>query len=614
MIDSQSHLTHKDLIADSWERCRQFGLQQSSAPCSQRADGLSLEDLLSENQLLINTTGNEVLPYYENILSNSQCLILLTNQQGEVLKNWGDQRFLKKDHKAFFQAGNLWPEQFQGTNAIGTALATGQAVQIKRDEHYLKANRFMTGSAAPVYNAERQLVGVLDVSSDSYLPQSHTLGMVKLMTQSVENRLIIKKFSDQYFLLNFNTHPETIDSPWAGLLAFNSEGLILAANRRAEHILGMNLLLVDIRRVFDQPLSELKQASSKKSFCCTAVEKYQMYTRISPPKDKSVSLNPSVKKPSLRTGINIQNLEFGDTRMRRAVMQAEKIFQKDIPVLVYGETGVGKEVFVKALHQQSSRSSQPLIAVNCAAIPDELIESELFGYEKGAFTGANSQGAIGLIRKADKGTLFLDEIGDMPLKAQARLLRVLQERQVTPLGSSQSYPIDIKLVSATNRGLKQFIETGEFRQDLYYRVSGLTVNLPPLRERTDQRELFESIHRLHLTPGQSDHLPENIIELFLQHPWPGNIRQLVNVIQVALALADDDIISEWHLPEDFFDDIGRINLNHSDNPVSVESAINEDSDTLKTFQESRGNISQTAKILGVSRNTLYKRLRSLGIR
>ncbi|MRI34408.1 sigma-54-dependent Fis family transcriptional regulator [Endozoicomonas sp. OPT23] len=617
MIDSQQ--IQKELIADSWERCRQFGLQQNNIPCFQQPETGTLKELLHNNQLLINTTCNEVLPYYEHILSNSQCLILLTDQQGQVLENWGDKRFLNKDHKAFFQTGIHWPEQLQGTNAIGTALATGKSVQIKRDEHYLKANRYMTGSAAPVFDAERQLIGVLDVSSDSYLPQSHTLGMVKLMTQSVENRLIINKFQKQYFLLSFNTHPETIDSPWAGLLAFNSEGLILAANRRAEHILEMSLLLSDIRRVFDLSLSELKQASSDKPNSWTALEKYQMYTRVCTPADQlSVRQKPSttitsIKTPntSSRSGINIDRLEFGDHRVRRAVLQAQKVFEKDIPILVYGETGVGKEVFIKALHQQGSRSDKPLVAVNCAAIPAELIESELFGYEKGAFTGASSQGSIGMIRKAHKGTLFLDEIGDMPLKAQARLLRVLQERQVTPLGSTQAYPVDIKLVSATNRSLKQLVEPGEFRQDLYYRVNGLSVTLPSLRERNDRSRLFQEIHQLHRNPEQPDQLPQEILELFLQHPWPGNIRQLVNVVQVALALSDDDPISKWHLPEDFFDDLGKIDSVEADSHDSTE---NNDKETLRVFQQHKGNISQTAKILGVSRNTLYKRLKSLGIK
>ena len=621
MIDSP--LTHKELIADSWERCRQFGLQQNSKPCFHQADQSSLQNSLYEYQQLIDTTSNEVLPYYDNILSNSQCLIMLTDQQGQVLKNWGDQRFLNKDHKAFFQAGIHWPEQFHGTNAIGTALATGQAVQIKRDEHFLKANRYMTGSAAPLFNAERQLIGILDVSSDSYLPQSHTLGMVKLMTQSIENRLIINKYRDHYFLLSFNTHPETIDSPWAGLLVFNEQGLILAANRRAEKILSMNLLLTDIRRVFDQPLSELKKGSSDHLHNWTALGKYQMHARICVPKSPVTVNNIQIsdpqhlsktvsKKAAATSLIDIHNIEFGDERVKRAIHQATKVFEKEIPVLVYGETGVGKEVFVKALHQQSSRKNQPLIAVNCAAIPEELIESELFGYEKGAFTGANAQGATGLIRKAHKGTLFLDEIGDMPLKAQARLLRVLQERQVTPLGSGKSYPIDIKLVSATNRSLKECVESGSFRQDLFYRVNGLTVSLPALRERTDRSELFKQIHQLHQDSDKTQPLPSSIIELFLQHPWPGNIRQLVNVIQVAQALSDDDPISEWHLPEDFFDDLDRINGEVRE--TGIEPSTTEDAELLQVFRESKGNISQTAKILGVSRNTLYKRLRNLGVR
>ncbi len=626
MIECQDRENHKELIAHSWERCRQFGLQPSNSPRLHKPDRSTLQNLLDEHQVLIDTTNNEVLPYYDNILSNSQCLILLTDQQGQVLSNWGDQRFLDKQYKNHFQNGVNWLEQYNGTNAIGTALATGQAVQIKRDEHYLKANRFVTGSAAPVYNADRQLIGVLDVSSDTYLPQSHTLGMVKLMSQSVENRLIINKYSGQYFLLNFNTHPETIDSPWSGLLAFNDDGLIISANRRAERILGMPLLMNNISQIFNQPLPTLKHDSGTSPVALRAIGKYQMFAHIkipvTRPSDvkKTSEIKKTVTEKDKNQDICIDRIEFGDQQVNRAIQQAQRIFEKDIPILIYGETGVGKEVFVKALHEQGSRNQSPknqcpLVAVNCAAIPGELIESELFGYEKGAFTGANTKGAIGLIRKAHKGTLFLDEIGDMPLKAQARLLRVLQERRVTPLGSIESFPVDIKLVSATNQNLKNQVEEGLFRKDLYYRVNGLNLKLPPLRQRTDRLELFREIHGLYRCDNQPEHLSEEIIGLFMQHGWPGNIRQLVTVMQVALALSDNEPLSSWHLPEDFFDDLETNGDSEEDIPITeFHVPLEDNSETLRVFHQYKGNISQTAKSLGVSRNTLYKRLKVLGVR
>ncbi len=610
MIEHTTTLAHQSLINRSWERCRQFGLEPSTEPDLQRPQQGELEQLLSEHKSLIDTTGNEVLPYYENILANSQCLILLTDRQGQLLNVWGDKRFLATRHKLCFQTGVNWLEQHNGTNAIGTALATGQAVQVQRDEHYLKANRFMAGSAAPIYDAKRQLIAVLDVSSDSYLPLSHTLGMVKLMSQSIENRLLINAFRQDYFLCTFNTHSDNIDSPWAGLLVFDGSGSIVAANRRSEHILGQSLLLQNIEKIFDQPLQVLQK--SNKPSALRALGKYQMFAHIRPPQF-SAATRATVRTPAKAIGLD--HLEFGDAGVKKTIVQARRVFAKGIPILLYGETGVGKEVFVKALHRQSARQGQPLVAINCAAIPAELVESELFGYEKGAFTGASRQGAMGLIRKANHGTLFLDEIGDMPLKAQARLLRVLQERQVTPLGSTESYPIDIKLISATNLNLKQAISDGSFRQDLYYRINGLNLRLPPLRERDDKEALIRAIHRLNCQ-GDQPELADDVMDLFMHHRWPGNIRQLVNTIEVALAIADNGEIRPWHLAADFFDDLeqGGGDFSAQDFPHEDVATNHPTDNTVKAYHQSNGNITQAAKMLGISRNTLYKRLKALGVR
>ena len=291
---------------------------------------------------------------------------------------------------------------------------------------------------------------------------------------------------------------------------------------------------------------------------------------------------------------------------------------KDIPILVHAETGVGKEVFVKALHNASSRAKQALIAVNCAAIPADLVESELFGYEKGAFTGANQKGSVGLIRKAHKGTLFLDEIGDMPLRVQARLLRVLQERCVQPLGSSELYPVDIRLISATNRSLRQDVDAGLFRQDLYYRISGLNLELPPLRERTDKAAMVQRIWEYHRESHQWAAPSAEVMALFEHHPWPGNLRQLSSVLQIALAMADDQPIRPEHLPDDFFADLQQ---GHAEDRLNGPSALPTttptmagDDDLAAQFEACKGNISSLAKHLGVSRNTLYKRLREQGLR
>jgi sigma-54 dependent transcriptional regulator, acetoin dehydrogenase operon transcriptional activator AcoR len=620
MAISGAALAHDTIIQDSWARCREFGLSHQSRPAFGRLPEQQISQLLERHHSLVQTTHQQVLPFYENILSNSNCLILLADRQGQVLNSWGTKRFVEPDQQLGFVAGASWLEQGVGTNAIGTALACEQAVHIEHDEHFLKANRFMTGSAAPIFDASRQMIAVLDVSSDSFLPPSHTLGMVKMMSQTIENRLILDQFQNSHFQLTFNTGLNNLDSQWAGLLVFDESGRILCANRRADNLLGVSLLRINIESLFKAPLTRLLDQPEGQPFPLQAAGHNRFHCLLKRPKApvlklRSVPSSARVERPEPEQETA---LTFGDEKVTKAARQAQRLLEKNVPLLILGETGAGKEVFVKTLHQASSRADQPLIAVNCAAIPSELVEAELFGYEKGAFTGAHHKGSVGLIRKADKGTLFLDEIGDMPLPVQARLLRVLQERCVQPLGSSEQYPVDIRVISATHCSLREQVQNGLFRQDLYYRISGLNLELPPLRDRSDKAQLVQAIWEQHREPQQTAGFEPEVVALFERHPWPGNLRQLSNVIQVALALADDAPISTEHLPEDFFADLELADLemeNESSEPeirFNRRTALDTPEELNELLQAAGGNISQLAKRLGVSRNTLYKRLREQG--
>ncbi|TKJ71642.1 sigma-54-dependent Fis family transcriptional regulator [Pseudomonas sp. CFBP13508] len=611
MAAPASPLSHDAIVQTSWQRCRAFGLDHQSAPAFDQLPAAGIARLLDSHHSLVQTTHQEVLPYYENILSNSNCLIMLADNQGQVLTSWGTQRFIEPNLARGFQAGASWMERSSGTNAIGTALACEQAVHIEHDEHFLKANRFMTGSAAPIFDAERKVIAVLDVSSDSYLPPSHTLGMVKMMSQTVENRLILNLFHGQHFQLTFNTGLNNLDSQWAGLLIFDESGQVLSANRRADNLLGVRLSRVSVESLFKVSLLELINQPEGLPFALQTSGRNRFQCLLKRPKQAPVQARVFVAedKPAPASAISLNTLHFGDSRVEKAVRQAERLLEKDIPLLIHGETGVGKEVFVKALHQASSRQKQAFIAVNCAAIPAELVESELFGYEKGAFTGANQKGSIGLIRKADKGTLFLDEIGDMPLPTQARLLRVLQERCVQPVGSSELFPVDLRIISATNRSLREQVQLGRFREDLYYRIGGLTLELPPLRERSDKQALFKRLWEQHREPTQWAGLSPEVLELFEKHPWPGNLRQVSSVMQVALAMAEEQPVRPEHLPDDFFVDLEM-------EPVEVAAPLGLDLNDVEALNRelkaAGGNISHLARRLGVSRNTLYKRLRQIG--
>ncbi|WP_417790969.1 sigma-54-dependent Fis family transcriptional regulator [Stutzerimonas xanthomarina] len=616
MADPAKSLSHQTLVEDSWNRCERYGLNPLSIPSFGQPTEQDVISLLERQHSLVQTTQREVLPYYENILSNSSCLILLADSRGQLLESWGDRRFVEPGQQRGFKPGASWMERDTGTNAIGTALASGQAVHIQRDEHFLKANRYLSGAASPIFDAQRQLIAVLDVSSDSYLPPSHTLGMVKMMSQSVENRLILNLFRDDYFQLSFNTSQDNLDSQWAGLLIFDESGIIVSANRRADTLLGETLTRTRIDRLFDIPLLQLINQPEEQPLALKAMGRHRFQGIVRRP--HTPRIQPRDFRTTFRSEkpIDLAAIDQGDPLVRKAIRQAQLMLEKDVPILVHGETGVGKEVLVKALHAASSRAKAPLIAVNCAAIPHELIESELFGYEKGAFTGAHQKGSLGLIRKSDAGVLFLDEIGDMPLSLQARLLRVLQDRSVQPLGGGEPFPVDFRLICATNRSLRQEVETGRFRRDLYYRVSALNVELPPLRLRRDKAMLFKRVWEQYREPHQWAGLSCEVQAVFERHPWPGNLRQLSNVIQVALALADDQPIRLEHLPNDFLAELEQPpSLHPTIAPHLPEErpCMQGDNSLESLYQTYNGNVSLLARQLGISRNTLYKRLREQGL-
>jgi transcriptional regulator with PAS, ATPase and Fis domain len=313
----------------------------------------------------------------------------------------------------------------------------------------------------------------------------------------------------------------------------------------------------------------------------------------------------------------LRYLNTGDPQLERVIDKVNKVLGRDIPILIMGETGTGKELLAQAIHNDSPRAMGPFVAVNCASIPETLIESELFGYEDGAFTGARKKGATGKILQANGGTLFLDEIGDMPVSLQAHLLRVLQERMVTPLGSSKSIPVNVELICATNHNLRARIAQGLFREDLYYRLNGLVVKLPPLRDRSDLETVVRKILATECEARQYT-VSDEVLRLFRRHKWPGNFRQLTNLLRTAIIMAGDEPeIGIAHMPDDFLDDIDSMaeepptpSVPSAEQMVASGVPLGEMELTviLKSLEANGGNVSATARALGVSRNTIYRKL------
>jgi transcriptional regulator of acetoin/glycerol metabolism len=609
-------------IERSWSRCASTGLSLEVKPDISPLSQQELQGVREKNSRLLHQARPEMENLQSQILG-TQSMVILTDALGTILHALGDADFVSKAQSVALQPGVSWREESAGTNAIGTALVERAPVFVVGAEHYFSQNAFLNCSAAPILDPYGQTIGVLDVSGDYRQPQVHTMALVRMSAQMIENRLFDAEFSRD-ITLHFHTRPEFIGTLWEGIAVFSPEGHLLAVNKSGGAQLGLNharIGNISFAELFDEALASLLNSAKRQlphSTTLTTHAGRQLYVKVDPGIIRNASTG-SARHAVGKTADRLQqsdtslldHLDTGDRQMRDVIHQIKKVLRRDIPVLVEGETGTGKELLAKGIHQASGRKGY-FVPINCASIPEGLIEAELFGYEDGAFTGARRSGVPGKILQANGGTLFLDEIGEMPLQLQARLLRVLQEREIVPLGSAKGTPVDIAIISATNRKLHDLVEAAEFREDLYYRLNGLRVSLPPLRERGDLDALISRI--LHEECDNRVSLHPDTISIFNRHSWRGNVRQLRNVLRAALAFIDEDlIIRTHHLPDDFVEEFQRCNLpagpfaNHG-NP----SILATESDLIRrTLQEHAGNMTQAAKQLGISRATLYRKVQKL---
>ena len=606
------------MVERSHQRSAGFGLDISERPDFASLARADLALTLQKNRAL-HSFAVPVMETMFDHLRHTHSMVVLTDADGTIMHTLGEDDFLRKAEKVALCPGVEWSERGKGTNAIGTAIAERAATRIHADEHYLSVNHALTCSAAPIFDHRDNVVGVLDVTGDHRNVDQHTLALVKMTAQIIENQLFGLAFVDTV-TLHFHPRAEAIGTPSEGIASFSHDGTFVAANRHARALLGTSAALQgsSFQALFDVPLSHLidHQRRGLPGYLQLFLEgRQEFYARIELRAASSQFAVGGIAQtaPAVRHR-HLQALDTGDEKMAQAIAKVGKVLEHAIPILITGETGTGKEWLAQAIHRDSPRAAGPFVAVNCASIPDTLIESELFGYEDGAFTGARKNGKPGKILQANGGTLFLDEIGDMPLHLQSHLLRVLQERVVTPLGGAGTIPVNVAVICATNRKLRDMIAEGAFREDLYYRLNGLLVKLPALRERSDLDTLVERILRAE-APQRRVHIAPAVMELFRQYAWPGNLRQLANLLRTALILAGDaGEITHAHLPDDFLEDIVP-----SDESRVVASAI-QLSPTLQKLEDinldairqaleaNHGNVSATARALGVSRNTIYRKI------
>jgi transcriptional regulator of acetoin/glycerol metabolism len=618
-----------ETIIRSWQRSaeRGIGIERGETRCTPRFDLMRRREL---NTTLL-TRSHPVMESLYHEIAGTSSMVLLADCDGVVLHSIGDPDFVEQAQKVYLKPGGIWSEGVNGTNAIGTAIEEQMSVQVHSSEHFIDKNRFLSCSATPIFNPKGGILGALDVSGDYRVHQQHTMALVRLSAQMIENQMFAPEFPDD-IIISFHVRQEFIGSLYEGIAVFSPDGHLVAANRSALLQLGLDRFrmmgqtfaslfrltlptLLEQSRFVPQPVLKLPLLSGAEVF-----GRVWPGASISPvtflPIHSPVAEKAGPRSTAKPEGVSLEELELGDRKMQTLITKALRVLEHDIPIMIEGESGTGKELLARALHMAGPRRDGPFVPVNCAAIPEGLIESELFGYHEGAFTGARRKGHVGKISEADQGTLFLDEIGEMPLQFQARLLRVLQDRMVTPLGGTGSKRVDIAVICATNRRVRDAVTAGSFREDLYYRLNGLLLTLPGLREREDRVALAEKILSGLAGNERPITISREVLELFGRHPWPGNIRQMHNVLRTAVALIGDNCeIMIDDLSEEFLEQAGYCEGG------SVETAAGGLGDALLADMETRlifstldrtgGNIAAAARLMGIGRNTLYRKMRGM---
>lgn len=597
-------------IARSWLRCvEDYHLDpaQTIAP-TVLEHGRLLESRERLRQVL-HIAGSEMNSLHQQ-LSGAGHAVLLTDARGVILNCVTAPSERKIFERAGLWLGADWSEACEGTNGIGTCLVERQSLTIHRDEHFRGRHTGLTCSASPVFDPHGELLAVLDVSSAreavSRQSQFHTMALVNLSAKMIESCYFLRHF-EHHWLLRFHLQAESVGLFSEGLLAFDGEGRICAVNQSALNLLGQlrgGLLGQPVQAFFDCSLDQLlgrASANASASWPLRTREGRHLFAALRG-QPRSVTA-PVVKSPEAP---RLPGICLGDPALQNDFRRAVRVFERDVPLLINGETGSGKEAFAKAVHQASQRADKPFIALNCAAIPESLIESELFGYRAGSFTGALKEGMRGKLQQADGGTLFLDEIGDMPLALQTRLLRVLEDRLVVPIGG-EAQAVNVRIISATHRNLLERMQDGSFREDLYYRLNGLEIGLPPLRERSDKAQLLDSL--LAQEAGRlSVVLDARARQALLGYAWPGNVRQLRTVLRTLVALNESGNVSLEELPREVRQARPEpVRLSEAYQGAALDDA--ERRVLLDTLEQQCWHMTQTASCLGLSRNTLYRKLR-----
>ena len=567
-------------ILQAWESAKKAGL----SPFSQLTTLYDFQiDPLSGEDMKFATLADGVLNDIWQLFGQQDVCVFLINHQLKIIAEKHNPDLDRQYH--FLRTGRVIDPSIFGAIAPTCSVLSKQPMIMTGHQHYLDEFANYSCASVPIFNGAGVVLGALDITSPKGLLASNWLRHLLYQSYILENKIIHSALRPEQRVLYFQHSKDLLENAYTGMIVLDEHGKIIKANQMA-----LKLLNCAIDQLLDQTIHDffftaiLNQLDSSDSFLIQSHDHAFFYAKLN-------QLNISALKNPKQIAAN------------PILDQALKALTADIPVLITGETGTGKDHFAQQLHQQLD-PNLPFISINCGAIPDHLLESELFGYEGGAFTGAKKQGEKGLIELADQGILFLDEIGDLALHLQVKILRVLQDQQFYRVGGRKPVKSAFKLLCATHQDLTSKIELQSFRRDLYYRICGFQVHLEPLRLRQNKQEIFHQI----LDQFGVLQWSAKVEQQFNAYPWSGNIRELIHIVRLSAAFNDEKVLNQLYLP-----DCPLSAQNKNQSMLSLENnnlnAMTKHM-VMQVLDEENGNIARTAKRLNISRTTVYKYISS----
>ncbi|PLS03189.1 sigma-54-dependent Fis family transcriptional regulator [Neobacillus cucumis] len=609
VLEGTTNINVRKEILDSWNRCKQLGVSYEKEEIFSH---IKQSDFVSRQQKNFDLI-NAAVPVMEEFckrLKGGGYLLLLADADGYLLEVMGDHKSQKLANQCGICPGARWTEENVGSTGLSIALRTRTAMATSGNEHYCLALRGWDCSACPIF-VDGVYIGTFDVcriGPKNDLKELYTLAAAGARAVTERYQFNKTKIKEQVLSSVLTDYVHKLNGK-TGIISFDKNGIELFKNKPAQ-----DFLMLFEKNKFDLKSKEKKIFSSfDNGSVLNEIEvdgkKFAIDSEVILSKDKQLAtvifIHPKTKLILPNTIVTPDYFAFNtkNVAFEKTIQMAVKVSKSDAGILIQGESGVGKDYMARFIHNQSKRRDYPYTAINCAALPRELISTELFGYEAGAFTGAKLKGNQGKIEASNKGTIFLDEIADLPLDLQATLLRTLEEKQVIRVGGTTPIPVNVRFLAATNKNMKELVEKGEFREDLYYRLNVFNIKIPSLRERIEDLEsIFNTMLSKACEKAQRKKisLTAKAISLFQQHTWPGNLRELRNVIERIVYLHDEDTFDSFHVHE-------FLRADQSDEKTSEREYI------TSILHKTNGNRTEAAKEMGISRSALYRKIQKYSI-